>query len=149
MRSGRRIYALIAMVFAILGLAEACSASPVGRGKAHSHRHEVRSSRHDARISRHGPLRSVVSLRSDMMVLAKRVASPLDDQVEAPDESEDDRGDEPREALPEGGASLSVLGFDDPGDPVLPLQASRSQARESHHWGWGRPRFLSLCRWLI
>lgn len=90
-----------------------------------------------------------MTLRAEAMLLAKRTESTLDDQVEAPDESEDDLGDEPREALPETCPTFPVCAADDLGALFPAFGTSRPQLGENRRHGGDRPRFLSLCRWLI
>lgn len=147
MLNGFRNYVLIAAFFAILGMSEACSASSLSRFKTHSHSHShfhFHSRRIDLTHSRAAHQTRVVVLRADSLL-----SPTLDDEVEAPDESEDDQGDELRDALPQGEPVSPVLAFECVGDAIWPATALRPLSREGGIAGSARPRFLSLCRLLI
>lgn len=145
MLNGFRNYVLIAAFFAILGMSEACSASSLSRFKAHSHSHfHFHSRRIDLMHSRAAHQTRVVALRADSLL-----SPTLNDEVEAPDESEDDQGDEPKEALPQGDPVSPGFAFECVGDAIWPATALRPLGREGGIAGSARPRFLSLCRLLI
>ena len=141
MRNGRWNHVLIAALFAVLGLSEACFASSVCRFKSFPRRHDVG-------VSRNGHEVRVVSLRTDSLLSCQKTYA-LNDLVQAPDESEDDQGDEPKEALQESGPTLSVLSFDSLGEAFQAAATPRLRSHAGPPCGPDRPRFLSLCRWLI
>lgn len=141
-----RNYVLIAVIFyAILGLSEACSASTVNRFKARGHSHSRRVA---PTALRTGHQTRVVALRADLLLSSQKTIT-LDDAVDASEESEDDQGDEPRDALPQTNSPISFITLDCVEDAIRPATVLRPLARESGIPGMDRPRFLSLCRWLI
>jgi len=86
---------------------------------------------------------------SDGPVLTSKVQSALDAEVEIPDESEDDRPDDPGSAIHRKGRSSQVLLSQILFKVAQSLPAGRAHVclgttSEAH-----RSRFLSLCRLLL
>ncbi|WP_406699324.1 hypothetical protein V5E97_10675 [Singulisphaera sp. Ch08] len=90
----------------------------------------------------------VVTLRADSLLSSKKTFT-LNDAVDASEESEDDLGDEPREAFPQSNPVSPVIASECVGDVLRPDTVQRPLAREGYLSGSDRPRFLSLCRLLI
>lgn len=138
---------LIAALGAILGMAESCSASTLSpcRSHAHTHSHARRVAFAHSRVAKQ--LR-VVMLRADSLHSPKTTIT-LHDAVEVPDDSEDDLGDEPRDALPRTSPDTSVVAFEYAGDTLQHETVLRVLVHEGGPPGSARPRFLSLCRLII
>ncbi|WP_254053246.1 hypothetical protein [Singulisphaera sp. GP187] len=128
-------------------MSEACSASSLSRFKAHSHFH-FHSRRVDFTHARALHQARIAALRAESLLSFKQTLA-LNDAVEASDESEDDLGDEPRDALPQGSPVSPVIAFECVSDASRPTPVPRPLARESYPFGSDRLRFLSLCRLLI
>jgi hypothetical protein len=79
--------------------------------------------------------------------LSSEDPSPLDDEVEVPDEEEDDVPDDLGQALDDNDDDSVPLTADlDAPNPELLAPASRPHIFEGASGGWARPRFLSLGR---
>jgi hypothetical protein len=80
--------------------------------------------------------------------LSPRDTSPLDDEVEVPDEEEDEEPDDLGQALDPEGRSVPLpadVGASNLGRIAPPARPPLTEGASS---GQDRPRFLSLCRFL-
>jgi hypothetical protein len=81
--------------------------------------------------------------------VSARQAQTQDDEVEEPDESEDDRPDEPGSAIPSKGSSGHPLGLLTVSSPCRPTSPSPTRLDDYPASLAGGRRFLSLCRLLL
>jgi|GEM_PF-3841121 len=132
---------LFAVLAALLGLSERCSASP-----ASSPPHSSKGSPH-ARPSQprkvlrawHGPLGTALHF-------SPKKAVSLDDKVDVPEDTEDDLEDEPRQAIQEREPNPSISGEPPWFDLIFAHLIAPARAREFGPPGASCPRFLSLRR---
>jgi hypothetical protein len=82
------------------------------------------------------------------LLLCSRDTSKLDDEVEVPDEEEDDKPDDPGQALDPDDRPVPPSAHVDAPNPELLAPAARPHGFEGVSDGRECPRFLSLCRFL-